>query len=108
MAEDLEWLEVEGAPDAKPSERRGREEVMSSLESLFEAWERYRLKPQEIRDAGEDRVLAVVKEIARGRASGIEVASDWGYVMTVRDGRVARVEAYRDPAKALAAVGLGA
>ena len=59
-----------------------------------------------MRALDDDRVVAVVREVARGRASGIEVAGDWGYVMTIRDGRLARVEAYRNAENALAAVGL--
>jgi len=49
-------------------------------------------------------VLAIVREVARGRTSGLEVESRWGYVITVRAGRIARVEAYRDPRQALVAV----
>jgi ketosteroid isomerase-like protein len=106
VAEEMEWLEVEGVPDVEGAERRGREEVLSSLESLFETWQQYRLEPREVRAIGDHRVLALVREVARGRASGIEVSGNWGYVMTIRDGKLARVEAYRDPAKALEAAGL--
>jgi ketosteroid isomerase-like protein len=45
-------------------------------------------------------VLAIVREVARGRTSGLEVASTWGYVITVRDGKIALVDAYRDPDQA--------
>ena len=62
---------------------------------------------QEVRPIGDDRVLAILREVARGRTSGVEVESRWGYVITLRDGRLARVEAYRDPARALEAAGLG-
>ncbi len=106
VSEDIEWLEVEGLPDALGVERRGREAVVSALQSLFETWQRYRLEPREVRDVGDDRVVAIVTEVARGRASGLEVASDWGYVMTVREGTLARVEAYRTPEKAFEAAGL--
>jgi hypothetical protein len=106
-AEGIEWLEVEGRPVAEPgAELRGNATVRSMLESLFDAWESYRLEPEEIRDAGDDRVVAILQEIARGRASGAEVASRWGYLITLRDGKVVRVEAYREARQALEAAGL--
>ena len=107
VAEGIEWLEVEGRPETAPgAELRGRGVVQSQLEPLFETWQEYRLEPEEVRDAGGDRVLAILREVARGRVSGAEVDSRWGYVMTVRDGRLTRVEAYRDPARAIEASGL--
>jgi ketosteroid isomerase-like protein len=42
-------------------------------------------------------------EMARGRTSGLEVESRWGYLITVRDGLITRVEAYRDADRALEA-----
>lgn len=57
-----------------------------------------------IAEAG-DRVLAVVREIAKGRASGMEIDGRWGYLVTVDDGLIARIEAYRDPAVALQLAG---
>jgi ketosteroid isomerase-like protein len=107
VAEGLEWLEVEGRPETAPgAEIRGRERVRSQLETLFETWQHYRLEPEEVRDAGDDRVVAVLREVARGRASGAEVESRWGYLMTIREGKLTRVEAYRDPQKALEAAGV--
>jgi ketosteroid isomerase-like protein len=47
-----------------------------------------------------------VREVARGRVSGAEVEGHWGYVTSFRDGRIARVEAYREPQRALKAAGL--
>jgi ketosteroid isomerase-like protein len=106
MAEGIEWLEVEGRPErATGEEVRGRDAVHSGLEELFETWQHYRLEPEEVRDVGNDRVVAVVREVARGRLSGAELASRWGYVVTIRDGKLVRVEAYRDPAHALDSVG---
>ena len=106
VAEDIEWVEVEGRPDLEGGDFRGQGRVLSALESLFDTWEHYRLEPASVRAVGGDRVVAVVREVARGRASGASVDSRWGYVMAVRDGKLARVEAYRNPDEALEAVGL--
>jgi len=105
-AEDVAWLEVSGRPEGGTSERLGRDRMRESLESLFEAWESYRLELEQIHDLG-DRVLAVVRECARGRASGVEVDSLWGYLITVEAGQIRRIEAYRDADRALEIAGLG-
>jgi ketosteroid isomerase-like protein len=106
VAEDVAWLEVSGRPEGEASERLGRDRLRQSLESLFEAWESYRLELERIHDLG-DRVVAVVREVARGRASGLEVDGRWGYLITVRAGQIVRIEAYRDAAVALETAGLG-
>lgn len=106
IAEDIEWVEVEGRPELEGGDFRGQVRVRSMLESLFDTWEHYRLEPESVRAVGEDRVLAVLREVARGRASGASVESRWGYVMRVRDGKLTRVDAYRDPDKAREALGL--
>jgi ketosteroid isomerase-like protein len=105
MAENVAWLEVSGRPEGGGSERIGRDRLRQSLESLFEAWESYQLEIERIEAAG-DRVLVVAREVARGRASGVEVDGRWGYLISVADGQIARVEAYRDPAAALKEAGL--
>jgi uncharacterized protein len=105
-AEDIAWLEVSGRPEGGSSERFGRERLRRSLESLFDAWESYHLEVERIEEAG-DRVLAVVREVARGRSSGLEVDGRWGYLVTVEDGLIVRIEAYRDAGQALQVAGLG-
>jgi ketosteroid isomerase-like protein len=104
-AEDIAWLEVSGRPEGGSSERLGRDRMRRALESLFDAWESYRIEVERIEEAG-NRVLAVVREVAKGRASGVEIASRWGYLVNVEDGLIARIEAYRDPAVALQLAGL--
>ena len=95
MSEDVAWVEASGRPEGVPTERVGRERLRSSLASLFDAFESYRLEVEQIRELG-DRVVAVVREIARGRLSGVEVDGQWGYLITVTDGRITRIEAHRD------------
>jgi uncharacterized protein len=104
-AEDVAWVEVSGRPEGEPSERLGRDRMRKSLEALFEAWESYQIEVERIEDVG-DRVVAIVREVARGRASGLEIDGRWGYLITVADGHIVRVEAYRDAAVALQTAGL--
>jgi uncharacterized protein len=106
VAEDIAWLEVSGRPEGAPTERLGRDRMRQSLESLFDVWESYRIEVERIDQIGE-RVLAIVREVARGRASGVEIDGRWGYLITVEDGLIVRIEAYRDADHALQLAGLG-
>lgn len=106
VAEDVTWVEVSGRPESDGSELRGRERLREALATLFDAWESYRLEVERANQTG-NRVIVVVREVGRGRASGVEVDSRWGYVVTVEAGEIARVEAHRDPEVALAAGGAG-
>jgi ketosteroid isomerase-like protein len=106
MAADVVWLEVSGRPEGGATERVGRDRLRQSLESLFEVWESYRLEVERI-DEVDDRVVAIIREVARGRASGVEVDGRWGYLITVGDGEIVRIEAYREASRALEIAGLG-
>lgn len=48
-----------------------------------------------------------MREVGRGRASGVEIDGLWGYLITLEDGKIVRIEAYRDAALALQTAGLG-
>jgi len=56
-------------------------------------------------DAG-DAVVVVARQIARGRASGAEVANRLVYVCGFRGEKVTYFDAYRTKAEAVEAVGL--
>lgn len=103
-SEDVAWLEVSGRPEGGATERIGRERLREGLKSLFDAWESYYVDAERIEEAG-DRILAIVREVARGRASGVEIDGRWGYLITVENGEMVRIEAYRDPAMALQMAG---
>jgi uncharacterized protein len=103
-SEDVAWLEVSGRPEGGATERLGRERLREGLKSLFDAWESYYIDPERIEQVG-DRIVAIVREVARGRASGVEVDGLWGYLITVENGELVRIEAYRDADMALQAAG---
>jgi ketosteroid isomerase-like protein len=55
-------------------------------------------------DLGPDTVLAVSSNRMRAAASGMELEQRIWLLVTVRDGKIKRTEAYMDPAEALQAV----
>jgi ketosteroid isomerase-like protein len=101
---ELEFREDPKFPEA--TVYRGRDEVVRNFREFTASFEHYRFEIEDVRDAGGDKVMAVLREQARGKASGLEVDRRSGWVTTFRDGRVLSFEIYLDPADALEAAGL--
>ena len=86
---------------------RGIREVGRAWAAFLEAWDRFATVPEEIVDAGDERVLVWVRFQGRGRGSGAPVADFSGaQVFTLRDGKVVRLELFTRRADALEAAGL--
>jgi ketosteroid isomerase-like protein len=69
-------------------------------------WASFRAEAEKAIDLGE-QVLALYRVFGRHRGSTQEVESSVAWVWTVRDGKIARIKGYSDPAEAVEAVGLG-
>jgi ketosteroid isomerase-like protein len=66
----------------------------------------YRLHLDDVREIGEDQVLAVGTVHIRGRGGGVEMDIPFASVTTVRDGRTSRFEDFPERHLALKAMGL--
>jgi ketosteroid isomerase-like protein len=66
-------------------------------------WDDYRVETQKFHHAG-DRVAVVVRIV--GRTHGVEVDETRSSLLTIRNGRVVRVQAFADPDGARQAAGL--
>jgi ketosteroid isomerase-like protein len=84
---------------------RGRSAITQMYESEADAWDRQRIEPERLIDAG-DRVVVFQREYQRGRSSGLELVVETAAVVDLRDGRVVRIQGYMDRAAALKAAGL--
>src|SRR5215211_4199227 len=91
----------------------GIENCYRGLDRLREAWSMYRTEledfhyaAQELRDVDKDRVVLLGHMRWRGAASGIEMDSPVGMVVTLRDGKVVHSIDYLSHEEALEAVGL--
>jgi uncharacterized protein len=100
---EVEWVLTQGAPQAAAS-FRGHEGVIEFFRDMLEAFEVVRQEPDEFIEAG-DRVVVFVHSIARAR-SGLTIDERWAHIVTLRGGKVMRLEQYRDRAQALEAAGL--
>jgi ketosteroid isomerase-like protein len=83
----------------------GVEGTLSFLRNWTAAWDDWELEVDALHDAG-DRVVAVMRQRGRSKATGMPVEMSFAMVWTLRDGKQARMEMYSDPGKALNAVGL--
>jgi ketosteroid isomerase-like protein len=83
---------------------RGRDAVARELLPDSSVWAERRFILQELIDA-DDRVVALVREQRRGRASGVEVGTDMALVYTFGDGEVTRIEPFLNQSEALASIG---
>jgi ketosteroid isomerase-like protein len=75
------------------------------VEAWRGAFEDFRAEPEEFIDAGA-QVVVVVRERGRGRESGVDLDHRYGALITMRDGRILRLEWFDTPAEALKAAAL--
>ena len=101
---EIEFREDPKFPDAQVY--RGRDEVERNYREFTASFDYYRYEIEDVRDAGGDKVMAVLREQARGKASGLTVDRRSGWVITFRKDKVLSFEIYLDPADAREAVGL--
>jgi uncharacterized protein len=114
-AGDLEGLLALIAPDAETPDagglgltgtatgvRRGPEGFLRAIEEVTEAFDDYRVQPEEFIDAG-DAVIASVRISGRGKTSGVEQEARLVHLWFIRDGQAIRGEVYRTIEEALEA-----
>ena len=63
--------------------------------SWIQDWEGLTMRLVEAVDIGDDRVLAIVRQSATGKASGAAVELDFGIVYTLEEGRVVDRKDYK-------------
>jgi len=73
---------------------------------LGAAWAEFSVEPEEFIDADDHHVIIVWRLKATGRDSGVQVERQDAMVITVRDGKTARVDWYNSKQHGLESVGL--
>jgi ketosteroid isomerase-like protein len=91
----------------------GMDNSYRGIEGMREFWDAYRteledfrFEPEDFRLLGDDCVVLLGHARFRGRASGVEVDSESGLVITLRDGKIIRSVDYMSQAEALEAAGV--
>jgi ketosteroid isomerase-like protein len=103
MAEDAELVPLRAQLEG--TVYRGPKGARAFWDDLHAEWADLDLPIDEIHGVG-DRVLVLGRLVARGRASGIDIDVPIGQLWRIRDGEVAWMKAYSDPAEARRESGL--
>jgi ketosteroid isomerase-like protein len=85
---------------------QGRDALLKWLREWYEPWETVEDILEELIDAGQQRMVSIMIQRGRGRASGVEVENRLGTVWTIQDGKVIRVVWFPSREDALKAAGL--
>jgi ketosteroid isomerase-like protein len=101
---DAEFVPPVSYPDTEQS-YRGVEEFLRFQQQIDEVWDDWRTDAERIFDAG-DQVVVFVRVSGTAKQSGAPVAISTAHLLTVKDGRMARMEIFLDRREALKAVGL--
>ena len=79
----------------------GREAIRGFLEQWRSVYEEVKI------EVPDGRVVALIRQSARGRQSGVPIVVHFFVLHTIRDGKMRKIEYFRHRADALRAAGLG-
>ena len=102
---DVEWIPVMAILEGRSY--HGHEGVRQWIVDMKRDWEAFEPRPEDFRDLGDDRVLALGSWRARGR--GGDVPLDFpraAWLGQYRDGRLVRMQTFTERRDALEAAGL--
>jgi ketosteroid isomerase-like protein len=88
-----------------PAVYEGYEGIMRWRAEVGDVWEFYLTEPEQFLD-GDDVVVVLARERARGKGSGVEVDRATALLYRLSAGRVSEIRLYTDPARALRDAGL--
>jgi ketosteroid isomerase-like protein len=100
---DMDWVFADGPA---PASGVGFDAAAEQWRDWLDAWELLGVEAKEERELDQGRVLVVIEQNVRGKASGVAARSVGASVFTVRDGKVTRMVHYSDRQLALADLGL--
>jgi ketosteroid isomerase-like protein len=103
---DLVDPDAEWTPAGQLRTAHGREQWLRAIDDGLEAVDYWRPEVEEVIDAGKDKVLGVVRVSIRGKGSGASVSQQIFSLVSLREGRIARIVEYTERAEALEAAGL--
>jgi ketosteroid isomerase-like protein len=99
---DVEW-DGTNLPDGEIS--RGLDAAVAHVRRWAQGWETWEVELEDVIDAGEDRVIAFVRERGRSKA-GLDTSERHSELYVVRGGRIVYRKGFSDADQALVEVGL--
>ena len=103
--DDIDYRAAEGALDDH-GPIHGKDALRAFMQDWLDLFDDFRAEPVEVIEAGEDKVIAVVRISGRAKLSGVETDLTYAELSTFRDGKVARGRQYWTRDEALEAAGL--
>ena len=103
--DDIDYRAAEGAPDDH-GPIQGKDALRAFMQDWLEMFDDFRAEPVELIEAGEDKVIAVVRISGRAKLSGVETDLTYAALYTFRDGKINRGREYWTRDQALEAAGL--
>ena len=103
--DDIDHRSAEGAVDDH-GPIHGKDAMRAQVQDWFDTFEDFKVEPVELIDAGENKVIAVVRASGQAKLSGVETDLNFAIVYTIRDGKISRGREYWTREKALKAAGL--
>ena len=103
--DDIDYRAVEGALDDH-GPIHGKDALRAFMQDWLDMFDDFRAEPVELIEAGEDKVIAVVRISGRAKLSGVETDLTYAELSTLRDGKIARGRQYWTRDEALEAAGL--
>jgi ketosteroid isomerase-like protein len=100
---EIELHDLAELPDAETF--RGHDGVRKLLALNYEPWEFVTTEIEQLIEVGDD-ILALMRNRARGRGSGVEIVQPRAALVGFRDDLIVRVRFFADHTDALEAVGL--
>jgi ketosteroid isomerase-like protein len=98
---DVEW-DGTNLPDGKIS--RGLDAVLDHAGRWAEMWEDWEVELEDVIDAGDDRVIAFIRERGHSKA-GLDMNERHSELYVVRDGKIAYRKGFSDADQALVEAG---
>jgi ketosteroid isomerase-like protein len=103
--DDIDHRAIEGSIDDR-GPIHGKEAMRAYIEDWIDTFDGLRADLLELIDAGEDRVVAVLRVMGRAKLSGVETDLIFATLYTIREGKIARGREYDTRAEAIEAAGL--
>ena len=107
FTDDVDHRAAEGAIDDR-GQIHGKDALRAYAEDWTEMFDDVRFEPVEVIDAGDDRVIVVMRASGRPKGTSAEAELTLGFagVNTIRAGKIARSREYWTREEALEAAGL--
>jgi ketosteroid isomerase-like protein len=105
MADDIDYRAAEGALDDH-GPIKGKDALRAFVQDWLDMFDDFRAEAVELTEAGEDKVIVVVRISGRAKLSGVETDLIYAELWRLRDGKVAWGRQYWTRDEALEAAGL--